>query len=159
MNNISQRIIVIGAGYGGMMATLRLAGKTRRQNVNITLVNALDVFVERPRLHEWATNKPLKNRSIGAMLRGKHVNFVQGKVTALKASERTVTVQTQSGQQDLTYDYLVYALGSNIDQGSVPGVSEYAYTLIRRGPRSAESLREVLPALGEKSGRVIVVGG
>src|SRR5258708_17171267 len=137
MNNISPGIVVIGAGYGGMMATLRLAGKTRRQNLDITLINAVDVFVERPRLHEWSTHKPLKNRPIRTMLRGKRVNFMQGQVTAIEASQKMITVQTQSGQQHLAYDYLVYALGSTMDRNSVPGVSDYAYTFIPQGLRSA----------------------
>src|SRR5579859_430923 len=101
MSNNSHRIVILGAGYGGMMATLRLAGKTQRQNVDITLVNASDVFVERPRLHEWATHRPLKNRPLEAILRGKRVTFMQGEVKSLKASERIVIVQTQSGQQYL----------------------------------------------------------
>ncbi len=57
-------ILVIGAGYGGMMAAIRLAGKTRRRPVQVTLVNAVETFVERIRLHEAAIGKPLKQRAI-----------------------------------------------------------------------------------------------
>lgn len=45
-------IIVLGGGYSGVMAALRLTSKTKRLNTSITLVNALAYFVERPRLHE-----------------------------------------------------------------------------------------------------------
>ena len=45
-------IVVIGAGYAGTLAALRLAGKSKNQN--ITLINASDTFVERIRLHELA---------------------------------------------------------------------------------------------------------
>jgi len=54
------RIVVIGAGYAGLLATVRLAGKTRHNNVAITLVNASDVFVERLRLHQFAANQAIQ---------------------------------------------------------------------------------------------------
>jgi NADH dehydrogenase FAD-containing subunit len=58
------RILILGAGYAGMLAAVRLAGKTRRQNAAITLVNASDVFVERLRLHQVAANWQVKRRPI-----------------------------------------------------------------------------------------------
>ena len=59
MTQKNTEVIVIGAGYAGLLATVRLAGKTRRDNVNITLVNASDVFVERLRLHQVAANRDI----------------------------------------------------------------------------------------------------
>ena len=49
--NKGTQIIVLGAGYAGMMAALRLAGKTRRLDVQVRLVNIAPDFVQRPRLH------------------------------------------------------------------------------------------------------------
>ena len=46
----STRILVIGAGYAGLLFTMRLAGKVARQHVQIALVNESDTFTERPRL-------------------------------------------------------------------------------------------------------------
>lgn len=158
MNETRSKILVIGAGFGGMIAMLRLAGKTRRQNVEITLVNASDNYIERLHLHEWVTNPRLINSPIVAMLRETRVAYLQGKVTAIEARQRTAVVQTQSGEQRLVYDYLVYALGSTIDMGKIPGVNEYAYSLIPHRPRSSVNLQEVLPALA-KSGARVVVGG
>ena len=51
----TKNIIVLGGGYSGVMAALRLSGRTKRLEVTITLVNAIDHFVERSRLHEKAT--------------------------------------------------------------------------------------------------------
>ncbi len=44
----SKRIVVLGAGYAGLMAALRLSGKTEKQNTKIVLVNGSDTFVQRP---------------------------------------------------------------------------------------------------------------
>jgi hypothetical protein len=38
------RILVIGAGYAGLLFTMRLAGKVARQHVQIALVNESDTF-------------------------------------------------------------------------------------------------------------------
>lgn len=72
------KIIILGAGYAGMMTAIRLAGKTRRHPVEITLINGLDHFVERIRLRQLATNQHLEQRSIEQMLRGTGVRFIMG---------------------------------------------------------------------------------
>src|SRR5436309_6336034 len=65
----STRILVIGAGYAGLLFTMRLAGKVARQQVQIALVNEYDTFTERPRLHQFATNQGVRWRSLPQMLR------------------------------------------------------------------------------------------
>src|SRR3979411_2245641 len=56
----STRILVIGAGYAGLLFTKRLAGKVARQNIHISLVNESDTFTERLRLHQFATNQVIQ---------------------------------------------------------------------------------------------------
>ena len=46
-------VVVLGAGYAGLMAAMRLARKTDAA-VAITLINAGDVFHERVRNHQLA---------------------------------------------------------------------------------------------------------
>jgi NADH dehydrogenase FAD-containing subunit len=143
-----------------LLFTLRLAGKVARQSGQITLVDESDTFTVRPRLHEFATKQRVFRRSFPQILRKTQVQFLQARVTSLDPSQHRVTVQDQQQQQhELTYDYLVYALGSLTDRHSVPGVAEYAYSLSARGPFSAEALRETLPALQARGGQVIVCGG
>jgi NADH dehydrogenase len=158
MTASNTHIIVIGAGYAGLLAAIRLAGKTRRQKVAITLVNASDVFVERLRLHEAAANQPIKRRLITDTIRGTGINFVQGFVTGIDLTHHQITVETPSGAKQMSNDKLLYALGSTIERDSIPGVREYAYTLTPSGERAVPALREKL--LGLTSGaRVAVVGG
>jgi len=49
METKQTRIIVIGAGYAGLLATVRLAGKLRKRagksSAEITLVSASDTYV------------------------------------------------------------------------------------------------------------------
>src|SRR5436190_1504789 len=105
-------VVIIGAGYAGLLATVRLAGKLRRQPMNITLVNASDKFVERLQLHHYAANYTLKPRPLASILRGTGVNFVQGYVSRVDPAHHTITVQAGTDTQHIHYDKLIYALGS-----------------------------------------------
>jgi len=153
-------VVVLGAGYAGLLFTARLAGKTSAKRVQIMLVNESDRFTERVRLHQFATNQPIAWRSIPDLLRGTGVRFVQETVTdLLPERQEVILTQPQGDGSRLRYDYLIYALGSLTDRGRVPGVDRYAYTLAPRGPLLAATLREALPAVYSKGGRVVVCGG
>ena len=159
MSTQPKQVVVIGAGYAGLLATTRLARKARNQNVAITLVNAADVFVERPRLHQFAANQPVRQRPIADVLRGTGVTFVRGSVNRLDPERRELGVETDTGPQRLHYDYLIYALGSLTDRDRAPGVRDHAYTLAPSGPLSAAALRDVLPAVNQAGGQLVVCGG
>ena len=151
---MTTRIVIIGAGYGGMMAALRLAGRNKRQPLEIVLINAEEMFVERLRLHEYAARGVHSSYLIQHMLRGTKVQFTRGWVTVLDPEKRQVVVdQTRR----IGYDYLVCAFGSAVDQESVPGVLEYAEVLNPHG--AADQLRARLTAMDRDAGRVLVVGG
>ncbi len=150
---MAKHIVVLGAGYAGMIAALRIAKKAK--GVDITLINASHYFVERVRLHQVATNQKLKTHYIPDVLRGTPVKFVQGYVTSLNPDSRTLSMRDG---QHISYDYLVYAVGSKNDRHKLPGVAQHAFTLSPDGERSARNLGDRLKTLSE-GGRVIVIGG
>ncbi|MBL8161610.1 MAG: FAD-dependent oxidoreductase [Anaerolineae bacterium] len=147
------RIVILGAGYAGMNAALRLAHHTRGLPVALTLVNAGDTFVERVRLHQTGQ---VRQRPIGNILRETNVRFVQARVLSITPDAQTVTVQRQDEQETLAYDYLLYALGSSADKTSISGVREH--TLAVGDPADAARLHERLAHL-PSGGQVVVVGG
>lgn len=159
MTNETIKIMVLGGGYAGVMAAIRIAGKTKKLNTAVTLINALDYFVERPRLHEKATGTELKGKPIREMLRGGKTEFVQGWVKHILSDEQTVIVDTDDGELRFSYDYLVNALGSRVDRDSVPGVAEFAYTLDPYGELTTAELSEKLAAFGQQPFKTIIVGG
>lgn len=152
------QIVVMGAGYAGLMTAIRLAGKNKKRSVQVTLVNASDHFVERPRLHETATGKPPQQKPLTDLIAGTGITFQQGYVTTFEPERQSVIVAQGDRRYSVAYDYLVYALGSQVDKTSVPGVAEYAYTLDAAGPRSAGHLHERLQELAGAGGQVLVVG-
>ena len=154
---MAQHIVIVGAGYAGMMCALRVAGKSKRHGTSVTLVNGSDVFIERPLLHEVATNQVKTPTPIADMIRGTGIRFVQGWMAEMQPDKNCITVATASGEEDVHYDYLVYALGSAIDMDSVEGVREHAYALNPHGAKATDALRQKL--LSMNSGRVVLIGG
>ncbi|MFJ9815823.1 NAD(P)/FAD-dependent oxidoreductase [Streptomyces sp. NPDC101151] len=167
------RVVVLGGGYTGMLAAIRLAHRTRRTGVRVTLVNPTVRFTERLRMHQAATGQGLAVHHIPDLLAGTGVAFVRGRATALDPRTRTVTVAEsgQSGQSGesgeggeggghsavLPYDTLIYALGSRADTSGVPGAEEHAYTLDGHGPAGRLSVR--LAEAADAGGTVTVCGG
>ncbi|MBV7334897.1 FAD-dependent oxidoreductase [Chloroflexi bacterium TSY] len=158
-NPTTNHIVILGGGYAGIMAALRLAGKTKRQSTTVTLVNALEHFVERPRLHEQAAGTTLQSKAISHMLRGTKAQFIQGRVQAVDPIQQTVTVERSEKIEHLAYNYLVYALGSQVDRQSVPGVDSHAYTLDPYGTLTTDALGAKLAECHEQPCRIAVVGG
>ena len=148
-------VVVLGAGYAGLMAAMRLAKKTD-PGVEITVINATDSFNERVRNHQLAAGQPLRRLSVTSLLGGTRVRFVRGTVTALDPAHRRVAVQADGGARSLGYDYLIYALGSSGASRGVPGVREHAFTLDHD---AAHALAHRLPAVAQRGGTALVVGG
>jgi NADH dehydrogenase FAD-containing subunit len=149
------QVVILGAGYAGMLAALRLSHKTKDANVSITLVNAGDTFVERTRQHQVSAGQRVPAHKITHLLRGTHVQFVQGMAMALRPNENTIDIETCEGRRALRYDQLVYALGSHFDRACIAG-AQNAFTL---DAGDALKLRGALPQVAAKQGRVLVIGG
>ncbi|MFF8381553.1 NAD(P)/FAD-dependent oxidoreductase [Streptomyces sp. NPDC015661] len=152
--NSNHRIVVLGAGYTGMFTAIRLAHRTRRTGVKITLVNPSSRFVERLRMHQIAAGQKLAAHRIPDLLAGTGVRFVQGTATAIDPEARTVIVD---GSLSLGYDTLVYALGSWTDTGNVPGADTHALTL--NSPEIAGRFAARAAELARAGGTVTVCGG
>ena len=159
MSSEQKQIVILGAGYAGLMAALRLAGKTKKQDTSVILINGSETFMQRPRLHHVATGQEVPGEQLPDMLRGSRVRFLYGWVTAVHPQAHMVSLQTNGGFDEISFDTLVYALGSVVDQESVPGVHEHAYVLDPGGTNGAQAVGEKLEALSGSGGRVVVVGG
>lgn len=152
MNTTTHQVVVLGAGYAGMAAAIQLAARFKQsEQVEVTLVNPTERFVERLRLHMTATGQETAEMSIPELLDGTGARFVRGWVTAVDADAKTVRVDDE---RVLRYDTLVYALGGVSDTATVPGVEEHTYTL--NSHQDAELLAGQLATLD--SGTVAVIG-
>jgi NADH dehydrogenase len=145
------RIVVVGAGYTGLMAAIRTAKRTRRYGGTVTLVNPSERFVERLRMHQLASGQRLTDIRIPELIGGTGVEFVEGWVERIDPDRREVFL---SGDRRLSYDTLVYAIGSVADTSAAPGADAHTYTL--NNPEAAGRLARRLAA---NPAATVVVGG
>jgi NADH:ubiquinone reductase (H+-translocating) len=157
---MTHKVVIIGAGYAGLPAARRLARQVRPKEVTVTLISAFTHFVERPRLHQLAVGQDIDQVPLSRYLRGSGIQLIPASVTGIELGAHQVGTTDSLGMQRLIgYDTLVYALGSNIDVASVPGVAEHCATLV--GATSALDLRGRLTGLvkNNDAAEVIVCGG
>jgi len=152
-------VIVLGAGYAGLMAALGVAGRNRL--TRIALVSGNEQFVERIRLQESVSRTiAMRMPPLADFLANTKVKFIRGHVQALDAVERCVRIDVDGDTREFTFDRCIYALGSRIDEVSVRGVAEHAYRLDpASGSRFVGALRSKLEASAGQSIRVVIVGG
>jgi NADH:quinone reductase (non-electrogenic) len=143
-----QHIVILGAGYAGLLSALRLQPQIKQGKARVTLVNGSDTFVERIRLHQVASGQVIKQRRILDFLKGTGINFVQDMVRHINPQEQCVTLDDHV----LNYDTLVVALGSHVNRDAIAGIRDHAYTLDRQ---SAQKLQNRL----QDGGRLLVIGG
>jgi NADH:ubiquinone reductase (H+-translocating) len=97
-------ILILGGGYAGTIAAARIA----RRGIPVTLVDMRDGLVERIRLHQVAAGDDIPPVPYQQVFRNLPVDVVRACVTSIDRA--TKRVMTSAGV--LTYDKLVYALGS-----------------------------------------------
>ncbi|HRF95550.1 MAG TPA: NAD(P)/FAD-dependent oxidoreductase [Aggregatilineales bacterium] len=123
------RIIIIGAGFGGLSAV----NKLMRQPVDILLIDRNNFHTFTPLLYQVATCA-LDPSEIAYPVRGiyrknRNISFLLGEVTAIHPQEKRVTVKTNGTSLEQFYDYLVVASGSVINFFGNESVAQFAFGL------------------------------
>jgi NADH:ubiquinone reductase (H+-translocating) len=143
-------VLVIGGGYAGVMAANRVAGAGGR----VTMVNPRATFVERIRLHQLATDNDDAVEDYATILNDT-VRLVVDSAERIDVAGRRVDLASGDA---LTYDYLVYAVGSTgTVPAGVPGAAEFAYPLSEL--EQAQRLRARLADVPLNAPIVVVGGG
>ncbi|HSC69878.1 MAG TPA: FAD-dependent oxidoreductase, partial [Candidatus Methylomirabilis sp.] len=111
-----QRILILGAGFGGLYTALHLEkALARGANLDVTLVNRENFLLFTPMLHEVAASD-LEMTHIVSPIRKllRRVHFVEGHMESIDLVARRVVVSHggEHHHHDLEYDQLVIALGS-----------------------------------------------
>lgn len=106
------KIIIIGAGFGGLFAARTLAGKS----VDVLLVDRQNFHTFTPLLYQVATCALDPSEiayPVRSIFRGKdNIRFLLGNVTTINTHERVITIATNDQERQEPYDYLILATGS-----------------------------------------------
>jgi NADH:ubiquinone reductase (H+-translocating) len=120
------RVVVVGAGFGGLAAAKALADAP----VDVLLVDANNFHTFQPLLYQVATAgldaDDVAFPARGIFHRQPNVDFLMRRVTGIDLDARVVHL---AGGADVDYDSLVLAAGAVSAHYGVPGVSEYAFEL------------------------------
>jgi len=133
------KIVILGAGYGGILTSLRLQKELNYNEADVTLVNKHDYHYFTTQLHMPAagTDNPDNVRvSISKLIDEFKIDFVKSTVVQIRPHDRKVILEDGT----LSYDYLVIALGGESETFGIPGLAEYALTI--RSINSVRLIRE-----------------
>ena len=122
------RIVILGAGYGGIITAIRLQKELNYNEADVTLVNKHDYHYITTHLHMPAagTDNPKNSRiNILSLIDEFKIDFVKSTVVQIKPNEQKVILSDGT----LSYDYLVIGLGGEPETFGIPGLQEYAMNI------------------------------
>ncbi|WP_199615873.1 NAD(P)/FAD-dependent oxidoreductase [Paenibacillus alkalitolerans] len=129
------KIVIIGAGYGGLVTAIKLQRHLKNNEAEVTLVNKHDYHYITTHLHMPAAGTDHHENArvkISELINEEKINFIKSTVVQIKPEQKEVVLEDRV----LSYDYLVAGLGSETETFGIPGLEEHAMTI-----RSINSVR------------------
>jgi len=120
------KIVILGAGYGGILTAQNLQKRLKKGEAEIILVNKNDYHYLTTELHQPAAGTfPFEKTQIflDQLLNFDKVKFVQDEVIKVHTSEKRVELKNSS----VSYDYLVVGLGAEPETFGISGLKEFAF--------------------------------
>jgi NADH dehydrogenase len=126
---MEKKIVIVGAGYSGILTAKKLAKKFKKNNdVSITIIDKNPFHTMLTELHEVAANRVDEDSikiSLKKVFAGRKVDVKLDTVTSIDFNKKTVVGSGTSYK----YDVLVLAAGSKPTFYGVPGAEEYTFKL------------------------------
>ena len=153
-------IVILGAGIGGYetFRSLTRLLKKSKSHKTIAIVDQNDYFGFTPLFHEAASGsiEPVHCAiPLTEVVQKTNHSFIKAGVKNVDPEKKTVTTD----QGEITYNYCVVALGSNVNYYNIPGAQQHSYSV--RTLADAIKLKEHFISKAEKNDSlsVSVVGG
>ncbi|MBE3647872.1 NADH dehydrogenase [Paenibacillus jamilae] len=133
------KIVIVGAGYGGILTAQQLQKELKHNEATVTLINRHDYHYITTHLHMPAAGTDTIEHSripIAQLIDEFKVDLVKGTVKEIIPNEKKVVLEDGS----LSYDYLVIGLGGEPETFGIPGMDQFALTI--RSINSVRLIRE-----------------
>ncbi|NJL56288.1 NAD(P)/FAD-dependent oxidoreductase [bacterium] len=143
------RIVIIGAGFGGLYAARALA----KQDVEVLLIDRNNFHTFTPLLYQVATCG-LDSSEIAYPVRSifrknPNVHFMLGEVLAITPKTKSVSVRTNGTVREESYDYLIVSAGSVTNFFNNDALAQFSYGIKDLG--ESVELRNHILRLFEKA--------
>jgi NADH dehydrogenase len=131
------KIVILGAGYAGVVTALKLQKDFHYNEAEVTLVNKHDYHYITTELHQPAAGTMHHDKArvnISDLIDTNKIKFIKDLVLEIKPDEKKVTLENT----ELEYDYLIIGLGSEPETFGIKGLQEHAYSI-----RSINAVRQI----------------
>lgn len=135
------KIVILGAGYGGIVTAIDLQKQLGFNEAEVTLVNNNDYHYITTQLHEPAAGTLHHDKTrvaIDDLIDTNKIDFIKDVVTKIHPNERKVSLQNR--KTDLEYDYLIVGLGSAPATFGIEGLLENS--MVIRNINSVRMIRQ-----------------
>jgi len=166
-------IVIIGAGFGGLRAATLLGRKIKKRGLKnqykIVLIDSNTYHTYTPLLYEAATTdketanyvqiKNLVTYPVAELIKKLPIRFIQNEIVGLDLIKGLVYCKSfEITHEELKFDYLILAPGSETNYFNIPGLKENSLTL--KSFLDALKIRNaMLEATAVKKNTRIVIGG
>ena len=123
------KIVVLGAGYAGLKTMRELAKTLSPEEADLVLVNKHNYHYETTWLHEVAAGTINPNQArfmISDVINPNRVRLIYDAVVEVKQEDQRVILENG----EITYDYLVIALGFESNTFGIKGMEENAFAIV-----------------------------
>ncbi|MHB1128095.1 MAG: NAD(P)/FAD-dependent oxidoreductase [Bacillota bacterium] len=125
-----KRVVILGAGYAGLKAALGLERLLSQQEAEVTLVNKHSYHQFITQLHEPAAGRNEFDDvriELKEILNPDKTRLVKGSISKIDVTGKNIDLIEQGEQ--VPYDYLLIALGSEPEYFDISGMKEHALAL------------------------------
>lgn len=161
---VTKDIVILGAGFAGVLAAQTARKYLNTLEANITVVNQFpthQIITELHRLAGGTIKEGAVSLSLEKIFKGKDINLEIAKVNSFNADKKEVQL---SNGKTLSYDTLVVSLGSQTGFFGIPGLEENSFVL--KSVDEANAIREHIEAriaeyakTKNEADATIVIGG
>lgn len=126
---VKPKIVILGAGYAGLKTTRNLTKMLSPDEADIVLVNKHNYHYETTWLHEVAAGTINPNQArfmISDVINPNRVRLIYDTVQEIDIEGQRVILENG----EITYDYLVVALGFESNTFGIKGMEENAFSIV-----------------------------
>jgi NADH dehydrogenase len=166
---MGNNIVILGAGFAGLRCALKLEKLLKKIHPlrGIILVDKNSYHTYTAQLYEAASAYHVRNELLGSSLclpiatimKKRRINFIQQEVYGIDIANRVVRTD---GGDEIRFEHLVLAFGSEVMHFGIAGVKEYAYSL--KTLRDALAIHQKIESVFKESPRekeikIMIIGG